>query len=198
MTCFVFIKSLCRADGEAAGDMLYKHFVEYPNSNAIVIPPINVKSFTELNKVIEWISSSISSDNNVVISIDAHSCEDYLTFKDARSANKGDFIEYFEWKKIDELLEKLYPIFQKNILVIFISCYSESYFASSKTSHVNVLASEGEVNALRAKELLTVFCDVYCESNNFDQAYNEMIKKYPLEEEKNKEGTYRAALKLFI
>jgi hypothetical protein len=198
MTYFVSIQSLCGADGEATGSMLVNHFVEHPNSNAIVIPPIKVKSFNELNKAIERFNTSISSKNNLVICIDAHSCESYLTFKDARSINKEDFVEFFEWKKIDEVIEELYPIFQKNVLVIFVSCRSASYFASSKTSHVSVLASEGEVNSWRAKELLTVFYDVYCESNNIEQAYNEMIKKYPLEEEKKKTSKFKAVLKLFL
>lgn len=197
MTVFVSIQSLCGADGEAAGNLLFNHFVEHPNSNAIAIPPIKVKSFDELNKAIEWVNSSIGSDNNVVICIDAHSCENNLTFKDARSVNKDDFVEYYEWKEIDEVIEKLYPIFQKNVLVIFVSCRSASYFASSKISHVSVLASEGEVNAWRAKELLTVFYDVYCECNNIEQAYNEMIRKYPLEEEMQITSKFKAVLKLF-
>ena len=197
MIFFVSIQSLCGADGEAAGNMLFNHFIEHPNSNAIVTTPIKVKSFNELNTIIGWINSSISRDNYVVICIDAHSCENNLTFKDASSDNKEDFAEYIEWKKIDEVIEELYPKFQKNILVIFISCRAASYFASSKTSHVSVLAPEGEVNALRAKELLTVFYDIYCESNNIELAYKEMIKKFPLEEEMQKKNKYKAVLKLF-
>ena len=197
MTYFVSIQSLCGADGEAAGNMLYNHFVEHPNSDTIVTPPIKVKSLNELNKAIEWINSSIGSDNNVVVCIDAHSCECYLTFKDARSLNIEDFVEYFEWKKIDEVIDKLYPIFQKDVLVIFVSCRSASYFASSKISHVSVLASEGEVNAWRAKELLSIFFNVYCKSNNIEKAYNEMIKKYPLEEEMQITSKFKAVLKLF-
>lgn len=198
MTVFIPIQSLSGADCEAAGDLLYNHYVEHPNSNVIVARSIKVKSFDELEKAVECINSSIESGNNIVVIVDAHSCERFFTFKDAKSLNKKDFVESVEWVEIDELIEKLYLKFQKKVLAIFISCRSASYFASSKTSHVSVLASEGEVNALRANELLTVFCDVYCESNNFDQAYNEMIKKYPLEEEKNKESTYKAVLKLFI
>ena len=197
MTYFISIQSLCGADGEAAGSMLINHFVEHPNSNAILIPQIKVKSFCELNKAIELINSSFDSDNNVVICIDAHSCESYLTFKDSRSVNKEDFVEYCEWKKIDEVIERLYPIFQKNVLVIFVSCQSASYFVSSKTSHVSVLASEEEVNAWRAKELLTVFYDVYSKSNDIEKAYNEMIKIYPLEEEMQTTSNFKAVLKLF-
>ena len=197
MVYFAFIQSLCAADGEPAGALLYNHLVEHPNSNAIVIPPIKVKSFDEMNKVIEKINSSIASDNNVVICIDAHSCEYNLTFKDAESQNKEDFVEYVEWKKIDEVTEKLYHKFQKKVLLIFVSCRSASYFASSKTSHVSVLASEEEVNAMRAKELLTVFYDVYCESNNIEHAYNEMIKKYPLEEEMQITSNFKSVLKLY-
>lgn len=197
MVYFVFIQSLCAADGEPAGALLYNHFVEHPNSNAIVIPPIKVKSFNELNMAFEWVNSSIASDNNVVICIDAHSCEYNMTFKDPESHNKEGFVEYVEWEKIDELIEKLYPKFKKNVVVIFVSCRSASYFASSKTSNVSVLASEKEVNAMRAKELLTVFYDVYCESNNIEQAYNEMIKKYPLKEEMQITNNYKAVIKLF-
>lgn len=197
MVYFAFIQSLCAVDGEPAGALLYNHFVEHPNSNAIVIPPIKVKSFCELKKVIKWINSSIASDNNVVICIDAHSCEYNFTFKDVRSSNKKDFVEYVEWEKIDELIEKLYPKFQKNVVVIFVSCRSASFFASSKTSHVSVLASEEEVNAMRAKELLIVFYDKYSESNNIEQAYNEMIKKYPLEEEMQITSNFKSVLKLY-
>lgn len=197
MTYIIPIQSLCAADGEAAGNLLYNHFVEHPNSNAIVIPPIKVKTLCELKKVIKWIKSSIDNNNNVVISIDAHSCESNLTFKDARSLNKEDFVEYVEWEKIDELIEILYPKFQKNVVVIFVSCRSASFFASSKTSHVSVLASEEEVNAMRAKELLIVFYDKYSESNNIEQAYNEMIKKYPLEEEMQITSNFKSILKLY-
>ena len=197
MVYFAFIQSLCAIDGEPAGALLYNHFVEHPNSNAIIIPPIKVKSFNELNMAFEWINSSIASDNNVVICIDAHSCEYNLTFKDARSSNKKDFVEYVEWEKIDELIDKLYPKFQKNVVVIFVSCRSASYFASSKTSRVSVLASEGEVNAWRAKQLLFEFYKVYCESNNIEQAYNEMIMKYPLEEEMQTTSEFKAVIRLF-
>ena len=197
MVYLAFIQSLCAADGEPAGALLYNHFVEHPNSNVILIPPIKVKSFKELNMAFEWVNSSIASDNNVVICIDAHSCEYNLTFKDAESHNKEDFVEYVEWEKIDELIEKLYPKFQKNVVFIFVSCRSASYYAASKTSHVSVLASEGEVNALRAKELLTVFYEMYCESNNIEQAYNEMIKKCPLKEEMQITSNFKSVLKLY-
>ena len=197
MVYFAFIQSLCAADGEPAGALLYNHFVEHPNSNAVVIPPIKVKSFNELNKAFEWVNSSIAIDNNVVICIDAHSCEKNFTFKDARSLNKEDYEEYVEWKKIDELVEKLYLKFQQNVLVIFVSCRSASYFASSKISRVSVLASEGEVNAWRAKQLLIEFYKVYCESNNIEQAYNEMIMKYPLEEEMLTTTEFKAVIRLF-
>lgn len=76
MTYFVSIQSLCATDGDSAGNLLYNHLVEHPNSNAIVIPPIKVKSFNELNMAFEWVNSSIASDNNVVICIDAHSDSD--------------------------------------------------------------------------------------------------------------------------
>lgn len=197
MTYFVSIQSLCATDGDSAGNLLYNHLVEHPNSNAIVIPPIKVKSFNELNMAFEWVNSSIASDNNVVICIDAHSCEYNLTFKDAESQNKEDFVEYVEWKKIDEVTEKLYHKFQKKVLLIFVSCRSASYFASSKTSHVSVLACEEEVNAMRAKELLTIFYYVFRESNNIEIAYNEMIKKYPLEEEMQITSNFKSVLKLY-
>jgi len=50
---------------------------------------------------------------------------------------------------------------------------------------------------MRAKELLTIFYDVFRESNNIEIAYNEMIKKYPLEEEMQITSNFKSVLKLY-
>ena len=90
----------------------------------------------------------------------------------------------------------LYEKYGRNILVIFISCFSSAYFSSLKSPHVYVIAAEGEVNPMRARQMLTVLYDDFCNYENTEKAYSKMVQKYPIEIEQKKIDKCKAVLKL--
>lgn len=196
MTYFSFIQSVSASEYEA-GVVLYERIVNKTESTHNAFPPIKVKSFKEMNNVIVNIANEINGSDNLIICIDAHSCAKTISFKDSQSNNNERCTDYVQWNSFNDILDFLYNKFNKNALIIFVSCYSASYFSSLTIPHINVIASEGKVNAMRAKELLTIFYDVFLESNNIEIAYNEMIKKYPLEEEMQITSNFKSVLKLY-
>jgi hypothetical protein len=154
-------------------------------------------SLTELRQTIDDISKKLDLTDHLILCIDAHSYTDTITFKNPKSQAKSEWTEYKDWNCFNEMFDSLYDKFGENIVVILVSCYSASYCSSIKSPHLYIIASEGKVNAMRAKEQLSVFYDEYCKDCNVEKAYSLMTHKYPSDEEAKIEGRHKAVLKLF-
>ena len=165
--------------------------------NKVVAYPCNVKSFDELKALFTDIVNNVSEKEKVIVQIDAHSDASSITFKDVESQDKNHWTDFRSWNDITELLELLYQHFKNNVLVIFVSCLSASYFNGLSSPHITTIAAEGIIDSHKAEERLLVFYKHFCMGADFEQSYNAMIEKFPLEKEMEIEEKYRAVLKLF-
>lgn len=196
VTHYFFLQSVSSREYEA-GEILFDHLSDNPNVNVIAYPPFKAKSLQDMERFVNNIIASVNANDKIVFYVDIHSNERTFTFKDVLSQNKADFTEYHPWECLNGMFNMLYEKYGRNILVIFISCFSTVYFSSLKSPHVHVIAAEGEVNPMRARQMLTILYDEFCKNENVEQAYYEMTRKFPIEEEQRKTDTYKAVLKLF-
>ena len=196
MTHYFFLHSVAASEYEA-GKVLFEYLLAAPNVNGIVHSPFEAKSLQDMEGFVNNIIASVNANDKIVFYVDIHSNEWSFTFKDILSHNKADFTEYHPWKCLDDMFSILYEKYGRNILVIFISCFSSVYFSSLKSPHVYVIAAEEKVNPMRARQMLSVLYDDLCVNENVEHAYNEMMQKYPLKDEIMNAGTYKAVLKLF-
>lgn len=196
MTHYFFLQSVAAPEYEA-GKVLFNHLLDMPRVNGIVYSPFEAQSLQDMERFVNNIISSVNANDKIVIYVDIHSNDRTFTFKDILSQIRSDFTEYHPWECLDDMFNMLYEKYGRNILVIFISCFSSVYFSSLKSPHVYVIAAEGEVNPMRARQMLTILYDEFCKNENVEQAYYEMTRKFPIEEEQRKTDTYKAVLKLF-
>lgn len=196
MTYYFFLQSVSSREYEA-GEILFEHLSDNPNVNGIAYPPFKAKTLQDMERFVKNIIASVNANDKIVIYVDIHSNERTFTFKDILSQNKADFTEYHPWECLDGMFNLLYMKYGRNILIIFISCFSSVYFSSMKSPHVYVIAAEGEVNPMRARQMLTILYDEFCKNENTKQAYDKMTQEFPLEEEQRNTDTYKAVLKLF-
>ena len=191
-----FIQSLSSSE-TGAGELLYNRLHNRSSCEYKLFPPIKVKSLAEIRQTVDYISKKLNMTDHLILCIDAHSYTDTITFKNPESQDKNKWTEYKDWNSFNEMFDSLYDKFGENIVVIIVSCYSASFCSSMKSPHLFIIASDGEVNAMRAKEQLSVFYDEYCKECNVEKAYSIMTNKYPSDEEAKIEGSYKAVLKLF-
>ena len=196
LTYFFFLQSVSSREYEA-GEILFDHLSDNPNVNVIAYPPFKAKSLQDMERFVNNIIASVNANDKIVFYVDIHSNERTFTFKDVLSQNKADFTEYHPWECLIGMINMLYEKFGRNILVIFISCFSSVYFSSLKSPHVYVIAAEGKVNPMIARQMLNRLYDEICKNENVEQAYNEMTREFPIEEEQRKTDIYKAVLKLF-
>lgn len=196
MKHFVFLQSVSAREYEA-GKVLYDHLMDNPCIEGEIYPVIEFKAFEDIMAYINNMVNTIDVNDKIVFFMDIHSDERTFTLKDIRSQNREDFTEYHPWEQLNDILESLNKRFGRNALVIFVSCYSSVYFSAMKSPHVYIIAAEGKINPIRANHMLTVLYDEFCKSSNTEKAYEEMIKKYPLEVEAKKKDGFKAVLKLY-
>ena len=195
MTHYFFLQSVASPEYEA-GKVLFEHLLAVPNVNGRVYSPFEAKSLQDMERFVNNIIATVNANDKIVFYVDIHSDDQTFTFKDVLSQNRLDFTEYHPWECLDDMFNILYEKYGRNILVIFISCFSSAYFSSLKSPHVYVIAAEGKVNPMRARQMLTVLYDDFCNYENTEKAYSKMIQKYPLEIEQKKIDKYKAVLKL--
>lgn len=159
--------------------------------------PCDVRSFDELKTVFMDIVNCVNKEDKVVIQIDAHSDANGITFKSVESQDKNSCTDYRSWDDVTKLLDLLYQHFGDNVLVVFVSCLSASYFSGLSSPHINIIAADGIIDPRKSEERLLVFYKHFCSGSDFNQSYKAMIEKFPLEKEMEIEKKHRAVLKLF-
>ena len=196
MKRLIFIQSVSSSEYEA-GVVLGNWVANKFDTTDIIQSSHKVNSFEKMKNAIISAALDITTNDKLIICIDAHSNCEEIYFNDSNSSDRNSNTGHEKWTCFNEILDLLYDKFRQNALIIFVSCYSASYFSTLEPPHIPVIAAEEEINAMRAKELLCEFYGELCKNDNIEHAYDAMVQKFPLEDERKKEGKYKAVLKLF-
>lgn len=192
-----FIQSLTGVDTEIGKIILDRLQDSSSSEKCQLYPPVCVNSFDGLVRSLKRIMEVIPEEDNIVIHVDIHSDENFVTFKDISSMVKESYTEYCKWDSLTTILNSLYEKYNQNILIVFASCCSSSFFSSIESPHIYIIAGEGRLFTIAAGHYLFDFYDYYCEYGDVEKAYNKMIEKHPIGDEMKKEKTKRAIFKLF-
>ena len=190
-----FIQSVSNREWEV-GEIICNEIVHNPEYKECCSKVFYIKTFQELTNLLISISDNIR-DALIVVQIDAHSNSEGFAFRDVNNPNKDEYSEYVEWIKFYDVLVHLHDTQGANITLIFVSCYSSSFAESLQSPHVTIIAAEGKVSPRRAEEQLLKFYREICMGASVEEAYELMIKEYPIEEERNREEDNRSVLKLY-
>jgi len=190
----LFIQSVSDPEWEV-GEVLQWDIAHNPNYRDSDSRVLYAKNFKVLLNIIEDVKETVCE--SITIQIDAHSNIQGLVFKNKESKKWEEYEDYVPWENINKSFDTLYKKFGNKILLIFISCYSASFFAVLPSPHVPVIAAEGLVAPRRAEEQLQVFYDNLCTGNSVEESYNKMTEKFPIEEEIKRMAEQRAILKFF-
>lgn len=192
-----FIQSLTGIEIET-GKIIYDRLKYSSYSEKCQLyPPICVNSLDGLVCFLKRIITAIPKEDHLVIHVDIHSNDIYVTFKEITSMVKESYTEYCKWDCLTAILNSLFEKYNQNILVIFASCSSSSFFSTMKSPHIYIIAGEGGLLTIDAGHYLIDFYDYYCENGDVEKAYEKMIEKHPIEDEMKKEENKRAIFKLF-
>lgn len=179
---YVFFIESVSANDWPVGEIIHHTLMSEYSKEDISFHLHYITSLKSLQKIISTIER-LNDGASIIIHIDAHSDSNYLTFKDNKSPNKSDYTEYHEWDKVYHEFTQLYEKFNNQVLIIFASCHSSSFFESLCSPHIRVIAAEGLTSPHRVEEQMLTFYRDYCKNKNFNHAYKEMHIKYPLGDE---------------
>lgn len=156
----------------------------YENCHSVLF---QVKCYEDLYNALitnNNILPKIAKEDYIIIQIDAHSNEEYLTFRGDNSTEE----ECISWKDFFALLNKLYSNYGENILIILVSCLSAPFFKKIESPHIKIIAADNIVSPRRAEEQLLKFYNTFCTGKSFEEAYDDMIKAFPIEDELKRES----------
>lgn len=196
-TCIAFIQSVSGKEWEI-GEMINDEINHNPNYCDCNSETFCAKTYQELEKALEIISNYNQLDS-IIIQIDAHSNSEYLVFKDVQEQDKDKNSDCVEWSRLYEKLNCLYKKEQdRNMVIIFISCYSSTYAKTINSPHIPIMAAEGKIAPRRAGEQLIKFYDRICTGSNIKEAYDYMINSFPIEDELKRDEKDKSILKLYM
>lgn len=193
-TIFIFLQSVSAHEwevGEIMDDEI-SHNPEYKDCTSCVK---YVKCFNDFTNIIDSLSKTDSNDYYIV-QIVGHSNMEKLAFKDVNCDKFENWEDEIEWTELYNYLMDIDNNLKERLLLVFITCYSASFFASVNPP-INIIASEGDVSSHRAEELLFKLYKEIINGYDFEAAYNLMLKKYPLDEEYKRDKKKMAVLKYF-
>ncbi len=192
----VFIQSVSGKEWEI-GEIMHNAIKDNPEYGSCVSYLCYAKNFEELSQIVDAIINSIDANDNVIIQLVTHSNKDIIAFRDVKSQDANTWNDERSWNCVGELLEKLYRKYKAHALLISISCYSDSYFKSLNSHHINLIGSEGEISSHRAEEQLFTFYKTLNNVGDFELSYNAMIQKFPITEDCESGQKGRAIMRFF-
>lgn len=192
----VFIQSVSEKEWEN-GEIQNEEINHNPNYFDCESNVYYIKRFNDLRELLMSISDN-TRDALIIIQIDAHSNPNGIFFKDVNNPDKEGCNDYVKWSEFNDIFVHLYNTLGTNITLIFISCYSSRFAESIKSPHISIIAAEGEIAPRRAGEHLNKFYKKICTGKSVEEAYDFMVKSFPLKEELKRNENDRAILKLYM
>lgn len=156
---------------------------------------IKIKNSKELRVLLEDYSKVIAAEDNAIVHIDAHLNEMELGFRNDPQIE--DSHNVLSWNDVYDMCVSLFKENDDRILFVFASCFSALYFRKMPAPHIRVIAAENAVAPRRMEEQLLVFYKSFCSGKTFEDAYNDMIQKYPIEYELNRDEKEQSILRLY-
>jgi hypothetical protein len=195
MKYIVFIESIKDNEWEV-GAIIHNEITHNPDYKDIQSCIIQVRNDIELKKVLSNLSATIIKEDDVIIQIDAHSNENELSFRN--DSYQDDSYNTLTWDDVVNMCDSIFGKYNDRVLFIFASCLSALYFKKKQPSPVFcVIAAENIVAPRRMEEQLLVFYKSFCSGNSFEQAYNEMIQRFPIDEELRRDEKKQSVLRFY-
>ena len=194
MKYILFIESIKEKEWEV-GAIINNDIVYNPDYSDTRSYHVKVKNSKEVKHVLTEFVIGIDEEDYVIVHIDAHSNQFELGFRNDPDINDTHNIQ--PWGDVVKMCDSIFSKFNERALFVFASCLSALYFKYLPSYHYNIIAAENEVDPQRMKEQLLVFYKSFCSGNSFERAYNNMIQKFPVKAELERDEKKRSILKYF-
>lgn len=194
MIYILFIESVKEKELEI-GAIINNDIKYNPNYKYIRTCHVKIKNSKELRDLLEDYSKVIAAEDYAIVHIDAHSNEMELGFRnDPRLEDSHNILS---WNDLYDMCNCLFEKYNGRVLFVFASCLSALYFKKQPSSSFSVIAAENKVDPHRIEEQLLVFYNSFCSGNSFEQAYNKMIQRFPIEEELTRDEKKQSILRFY-
>ena len=194
MKYIIFIESVKAKEWEVGA--IINNDIEYnPDYKDVKSCYVKIKNISELKNVLVEFSGLVKEDDYVIVHIDAHSNESVLGLRNDPCIDDSHNI--LSWDDVTKLCDSLFGKFKERVLFVFASCLSGCYFKNLPSPHFNVIAAENKVAPRRMEEQLFVFYKSFCLGNSFNHAYDEMIKRFPIEDELIRDEKSQSILRFY-
>ena len=193
MKYLIFIQSLKPKEWEVGEIIAYEiaHNPKYVDCHPCLFLVNNYQEVLDILINEKYMFPQVTNEDAIVIQIDAHSNENGLYFYDKNLKSTS----YIKWQEFNNLLNLLYSKYGENILVILVSCLSAPFFQKIDSPHIKIIAADNIVSPRRAEEQLLKFYNSFCTGKCFEQAYDDMIKAFPVEDELKRESKEKSILR---
>ena len=189
----LFVESV-KANELEVGAIIENDINHNPDYEDIRTCHVKIMNYIELREVLVEFSDVVKKEDHAIIHIDAHSNETELRFMN--DPNLEDLYNIQSWADVVKMCDSLFGKFNGRVLFIFASCLSALYFKKASPSF-SVIAAENKVDPHWIEEQLLVFYNSFCSGNSFEQVYNEMIQKFPIEEELTRDEKKQSVLSFY-
>lgn len=194
MKNFLFIESVKTKEWEV-GAIIENDIKFNPDNKDVRTCHVKISNCIELREVLVEFSEVVKIEDYAIIHIDAHSNEMELGFRN--DPNTEDLYNILSWDDVVKMCDSLFGKFNGRVLFVFASCLSALYFKKQPSPSFSVIAADNKVDPHRMEEQLLVFYNSFCSGNSFEQAYNEMIRRFPIEEELTRDEKKRSVLRFY-
>jgi len=194
MKYFLFIESVKTKEWEV-GAIIENDIKFNPDYEDVRTCHVKITNCIELKEVLVEFKEVVKIEDYAIIHIDAHSNETELGFRN--DPNLEDMYNKQSWDDVVKMCDSLFEKYNGSALFVFASCLSALYFKKQPSLSFSVIAAENEVDPHRMEEQLLVFYNSFCSGNSFEQAYNEMIQRFPIEEELTRDEKKQSVLRFY-
>ncbi len=194
MKYLLFIESVKEKEWEV-GAIIENDIKFNPGYEDVSTCHVKITNWIELREVLVEFSEVVKIEDNAIIHIDAHSNEAELGFRN--DPNLEDLYNIQSWDDVVKMCDSLFEKYNGKVLFVFASCLSALFFKKQPSISFSVIAAENKVDPHRMEEQLLVFYNSFCSGNSFEQAYNEMIQRFPIEEELERGEKKQSVLRFY-
>lgn len=194
MKYILFIESVKEKEWEV-GAIINNDIVYNPDYSDTRSDHVKIKNSKELKQILTEFIIGINEKDYVIVHIDAHSNQFELGFRNDPDIDDTHNIQ--PWGDVVKMCNSLFGKFYERALFVFASCLSALYFKDLPFHQYNIIAAENEVDPRRMKEQLLVFYKSFCFGNSFEHAYDDMIQRFPIEDELKRDKKEQSILRFY-
>lgn len=194
MKYIIFIESIKEKEGLVGA--IIEHDIKFnPDYKDVITYFVKITNCIGFKKILTDISKIIKENDFLIVHIDSHANKYELGFRN--DPNIEDEQNILNWDSVVKMCNSLFGKLYDRALFVFASCESALFYKNESARLYSVIAAENQVDSDRMKEQLLVFYNSFCSGLCFEQAYNSMIQKYPIEAELERDEKKRSILRFF-